>query len=135
MELMFQLSLYKNKKKIKEKNMKRPNGYWNKERVFAEGQKYKTKKEFEKGCRTAYQVALKNGWLKEMTWFTRPTVYNKKWTKENVFAEARKYETRSDFAKGCPKAYNVAIKNKWLSEMTWFENGYILRWEKRKSVA
>lgn len=44
-------------------------GKWTKEKVFEEAKKYKTKKEFEKGNASAYQKALKRGWLQEMDWF------------------------------------------------------------------
>jgi len=105
---------------------KKPNGYWNnKEKVFAEARKYNTKTEFQKGCRSAYHNACKNKWLPEMTWFVRPIVHNKKWTKEKVFEEARKYNTKTEFQKGCCTAYDVALRNKWLTEMTWFVDGRI----------
>lgn len=100
---------------------RKPNGYWNnKENVFKAAKKYKSRSEFQKGCVTAYKSACKNGWLDEMTWFVRPVVHNKKWTKERVFAEAKKYKTKKEFQKGCGSAYDVARKNKWLDEMTWF---------------
>ena len=43
-------------------------GKWTKEKVFEESKKYTTRKEFVKGCSSAYNVAYRNGWLKEMTW-------------------------------------------------------------------
>lgn len=57
------------------------------------------------------------------------------WTKERVFEKAREYKTRSEFAKCSGSAYDAARKHNWLGEMTWFENGFILMWKKRKSVA
>lgn len=42
---------------------------WTKEKVFEEAKQYKTKSEFKKENGTAYNKALKKGWLKEMTWF------------------------------------------------------------------
>ena len=105
----------------------KPDGYWNnKENVFKTAKKYKSRSEFQKGCVAAYKSACKNGWLDEMTWFVRPVVHNKKWTKERVFEEARKYKTRNEFGKGCVSAYDVARKNKWLDEMTWFVDGRTL---------
>ena len=47
----------------------KPNGYWTKERVFEEARKYRTKEEFKKCCRSAYEAARRNGWIPEMTWF------------------------------------------------------------------
>lgn len=108
---------------------KKPNGYWTKERVFEEARKYRTKKEFERKCHQPYKVTIKNGWFSEMDWFEekcKPAGY---WTKEHVFEEARKYNTKVDFLKGCASAYSVARKNNWFNEMVWFTmnrrpNGY-----------
>lgn len=105
---------------------KKPKGYWNiKENVFTEARKYNSRKEFENGCGSAYNSAKKNGWLDEMTWLIRPIVWNKKWTKENVFTESKKYPTRKKFDKGCGGAYNVARVNGWLDEMTWLVDGRV----------
>ena len=102
----------------------KPNGYWTKENVFAEARKYNTRKEFEKGCGSAYVTARRNGWISEMTWFVDGKI---KWTKEKVFEEARKYKTKAEFKKCCGRAYQVACRNGLLSKMTWFQNGYKLR--------
>lgn len=102
--------------------MKRPNGYWNtKENVFEEAKKYKTIGEFQKGCISAYNVALRNSWLSEMTWFVNGRL---KWTKEKVFEEAKKYQTRNEFRKCCGSAYNVAIRNGWIDEIDWFKETF-----------
>lgn len=103
----------------------KPNGYWTKERVFEEARKYRTRKEFEKGCGSAYVTARRNGWLPEMTWFINGKI---KWTKEKVFEEARKYRTKEEFKKCCRSAYEAARRNGWIPEMTWFQNGYKLRY-------
>lgn len=39
------------------------------------------------------------------------------WTKEMVFEEARRYETRSDFKKYSYRAYHIAWKSGWLDEL------------------
>ena len=46
--------------------MRKPKGYWTKEKVFEKAREYNTRKEFSKGCATAYQVARKNKWLDEL---------------------------------------------------------------------
>ena len=102
----------------------KPRNYWTKERVFEEARKYNTKWEFGKGCGGAYKSAYKNGWLSEMNWFVKPNIVcNKKWTKERVFEEARKYQTRKILQINCNRAYNVARVNGWLDEMDWLEDG------------
>ena len=45
---------------------RKPAGYWTLERCRKEALKYKTKTEFSKGCVSAYQAALRNGWLDEV---------------------------------------------------------------------
>ena len=42
----------------------KPSGYWeNYENNYKEAKKYTSRNKFEKGCGSAYKVALKNGWL------------------------------------------------------------------------
>lgn len=53
------------------------------------------------------------------------------WTKERVFEEARKYETKNAFRKGCMSAYLYAHRNKWIDEMYFFKNIY-KSWTKEK---
>ena len=97
------------------------NKKWTKERVFEESRKYKSRKWFSVGCGTAYGLACENNWLDEMTWLVRPNATNKKWTKDRVFEEARKYQTRTEFCRTSSGAYDVARGNRWLDEMTWFK--------------
>lgn len=94
---------------------------WTKPKVFEEGRKYKTKTEFSSNSSRAYEVARKNGWLKEMYWFQRPKQHNFKWTKKLVFEESRKYKSRGEFEKKCSRAYSIALNNDWLQEMNWLE--------------
>ena len=46
--------------------MKKPSGYWTKDRVFEEAQKYDSRGEFCKSCGGAYDAARKNAWLDEL---------------------------------------------------------------------
>lgn len=48
-----------------EKQKKKPNGYWTKERCQKEALKYKTRMEF-KSSSSAYDVACRNGWIKDI---------------------------------------------------------------------
>ena len=98
----------------------KPQGHWQvKQNVFDESHKYKSRIEFRWGAPGAYRSAIDNGWIDDMTWLQRPKNYNLKWTRENVFAESHKYESRGGFKKGCPSAYRVANKNGWLEIMIW----------------
>ena len=58
-----------------------------------------------------------------------------KWTKNKVFEVAKTCKTRTEFSKKYKGAYVKALNKGWLSEMTWFENGFILMWRKRKCAA
>ena len=46
-----------------------------------------------------------------------------KWNKETCYEEAKKYSTRTEFQKGCGRAYAVARQNKWLDDYIWFVEG------------
>ena len=92
-----------------------------KERVLEISKKYTSRSEFRKKSNRAYEKANKNGWLDEMTWLKpkyKPSGY---WTKEHVFEESKKYTSRSEFSKYKRNVYDIANKNGWLDEMTWFK--------------
>lgn len=98
----------------------KPQGYWQiKQNVIDESHKYNSRVEFRWGSPGAYRSSIDNGWIEEMTWLKRPQNYNLKWTRENVFAESHKYESRGGFKTGSPSAYRVANVNGWLVEMIW----------------
>ena len=100
----------------------KPMGYWqNKQNVIDESRKYSSRVDFRWGTPSAYRSAIDNGWIDEMEWLKRPQNYNLKWTRENVFTESHKYNTRGSFKQGCSTAYQVARKNGWLDEMTWLD--------------
>ena len=46
---------------------------------------------------------------------------NRKWSKEKVFEESKKYTSRSDFGRKSSGAYKHARINKWLDEMIWLK--------------
>ena len=89
-----------------------------KEDVFEESHKYHSRSEFKKESGGAYNHALSNGWLDEMTWLQKPKGIIK-WTRERVFEESHKYKFRGEFCNGSPRAYIVAKQNGWLEEMPW----------------
>lgn len=102
----------------------KPKGYWTKERVLEEAQKYHTSSEFMKSNPGVYTIACKKGWIGEITWFESPHKQHGYWSdKENVFEEGRKYTTRSEFKEGSGSAFYSALKHNWLDEMDWLENG------------
>lgn len=96
-------------------------GKWTKERVFEEAKECQTRLEFEKKCQYAYQKARVNGWLKEMPWLLNTRKPSNYWTKEKVFEESKKYNSKTDFKKGCHYSFNIAYNNGWLKEMPWLK--------------
>lgn len=92
--------------------------HWTKERCAEEALKYPTRRQFQKGCQSAYQKAYKEHWLDEicthMKTVGKPCGY---WTKEMCAVEARKHRTRMDFQQANPSAYNKANQEGWLDEI------------------
>ena len=47
---------------------------------------------------------------------------NKKWSKETVFEESKKYSSKTEFKKNRGGAFKVAYDNGWLVEMDWLKH-------------
>lgn len=92
-------------------------GKWNKKTCFEEARKYNSAHEFEDANGSAYAAALRNGWVKDYTWFIK--YWEPKWDKETCFKEAKRYKTRSAFMKGSAGAYNKALRMGWIKEYDW----------------
>ena len=96
--------------------MKVPKDYWNYDNCYKEAKKYSSRSEFKQKKHLAYRTAIKNGWIDDYIWFTRP---NSKWNYQTCLEESKKYSTRNEFAVGCSGAYHIARKNNWLDDYTW----------------
>jgi len=48
-------------------NIRKPRGYWNKEKCIYEALKYTNKTDFNVNSKSAYLSAYRNGWLNEIT--------------------------------------------------------------------
>ncbi len=81
--------------------------YWNKERIFAEGKKYKSRSEFYKSSATAYNHARIFGYLDEMD-FEGGHI---KRTDEQIIEEGKKYNSRVEFRNAHPGMYKTACKS------------------------
>ena len=94
---------------------------WTYETCYEEAKKHKSRKEFKrsKGCATAYEVARKNGWLKDYTWFGSSPTPAGYWTYERCYEEARKYKLMADFHRNNFRAYSAANRNGWLKDYDW----------------
>ena len=80
--------------------IKKPLGYWTKEKCFEEALKYNNRSEWNKKSCPSYTAAKKYGWFEEctahMTLLVRP---NGTWTKELLIIEAKKWKTLSEWRK------------------------------------
>ena len=97
---------------------KKPRVKWTYETCMEESKKYKSRGEFKNNCISAYEKALKTGWLEAYDWLKRPEPH-KKWTYETCKEESKKYASRGDFDRGCRGAYSVAFKNGWIDDFVW----------------
>lgn len=80
--------------------------YWTLERVKEEAKKYNTKTSFKKGSYSAYNTAVKNGWMDEVTKGYKNLLI--RWTPELVWKEVEKYNKLSEFRKHSSKAFHAA---------------------------
>ena len=102
---------------------------WPEDKCLDEAKKYKTKSEFMRGSKGAYEMARSNGWLNNYTWFEEMCKPSGYWTQERCYAEAKRYNTKKEFRLKSGGAYNVARKHGWVLDYTWLEekskpNGY-----------
>ena len=93
-------------------------GKWNRRTCREEALKYKSASEFEANSSGAYAAALRNGWLKDYTWFA---ILHKGWDEQTCYTEAHKYKTRWEFCKGCRGAYLKSLKTGWINDYTWLK--------------
>ncbi len=95
---------------------------WEKNNVFKEAKKYKSRVEFQKESSGAYSAAQKNKWLDAACSHMKKRMgfqFGKKkyWNKENCKKEALKYKSRKAFSIGSSGAYSVSRRNNWLEEI------------------
>ena len=115
--------------------MKKSNGYWNVyENCYNAALQCKSKTEFSDKYNRASVIAKKNGWIKDYTWLNKKRqAHNKKWEFDNVYEEAQKYKSRTEFKTNASGAYKVAMVNGWMDLYDWFEDTHELRSRKLKN--
>ena len=110
---------------------------WTREKVFEESHKYQYKGEFCNGSPQAYRVAQRNGWVEEMTWIKEKRKPINYWTKAKVFEESRKYTNQKEFKENANGAYQSAMRQGWIKEMTWLKAlplGHISEWTRERII-
>ncbi|MGB5446115.1 MAG: hypothetical protein WBM99_11480 [Psychromonas sp.] len=96
-----------------------PAGFWNdKSKVLDDAKKYKSIKEWMRGRNNAYASAKRNNWFNEATAHMVKTraAFNTWSNKENVLAEALKYQSRSEWGKKGAGSYLSALEHGWIEE-------------------
>jgi len=90
---------------------------WTKEEIHNISKRYTIRSKFIRENRNAAEYANRKGWYDEITSHMGFQPKGKKWTKEEVHAEALKYTRRTKFARGNSRAYQSARNNGWLDEV------------------
>jgi predicted GIY-YIG superfamily endonuclease len=98
-------------------SLKKPNGYWTRERCIKNAKKYKTRGEWQLNSKTIYGIACKNSWLNDCcSHMILIHKINGYWTKMRCIKDAKKYKTTKEWSANSVSAYSIAKKNKWLNE-------------------
>ena len=97
---------------------KKPNGYWNLERLQAEALKYSSRQEFQQKNGAAYKAAgeikCRDQICAQMAQVKQPKGY---WSLENLQAEALKYDNKVDFRKNSNPAFLTAFRKNLLEQI------------------
>ena len=101
---------------------KNPDGYWlNYDNCYNEAKKYNSREEFHKKNGTAYNRALKFGWLDDYTWFESRYYPRGYWNNyDRCYEAAKGFKLVKEFAKQYGTAYHYSLKNGWIKDFVWF---------------
>ena len=115
----------------------RNRGYWTYEKCYEEARKYSSISEFTNGCGSAHFRAMKNGWIKDYDWFVDGKTLSAQkrtiWTYEACYKLAKQCCKKSELKAMNNRAYNVARKNGWFADYTWFLSDEEIRHQKKPS--
>jgi len=100
------------------RNSKHEMGYWDYDHCFEEAKKYKTRKELQVGNASAYDSALRHGWLDDYTWISpvRDTL-----DYDTCYNIAKKYTKLVDFRNNDLSVLERSIRKGWFKDYTWLE--------------
>jgi hypothetical protein len=94
---------------------KRTNGYWTLGRCQEDARQFHMRTAWLNGSPSGYHAARRKGWLElccaHMTSTQKPVGY---WTLERCQEDAKRYQMRTAWGKGCPSGYIAAKRNGWL---------------------
>lgn len=92
--------------------MKKPRGYWTKDRCLEAASQFRTRKDWQLGSGSSYQIARRNGWLEECC--SHMLVRQKNWTLEEVIDSAKAFNSKSEWIKGNIVSYSYAKTYGWI---------------------
>ena len=93
-------------------------GKWTKVAILESAKKYIHISKWQKQYPSAYNKALKKGWLSEATLHMVTAPRRSKWTKQLVLEDAMRFSTRGEWHKAEGNAAHVAIVKNWYEEAT-----------------
>ena len=114
---------------------KHPRFKWSFETLKKEASKYNTRTEFQKANGSAYNTALKKGFLDKIC--SHMIERNHRWSVDELRSEALKYVTNEEFRQKNLKAYNAILERGLLDKLCFHllkkeipsgENHYNFRW-------
>lgn len=96
----------------------KPRGYWTAERMCEVASRYKNRTEFKQNAQNVYVAAQNMGILDDIcSHMVRLQTPNGYWDLDSAAIEAKKYDTRTAFKRGCNGAYNVVRKSDRFDEI------------------
>mgnify|MGYP000135465982 CR=1 FL=1 len=96
--------------------MRKPAGYWTKERIIADAKRFKIRKDWSLSPGAAYSAAARLGILEECTGHME--TLQGKWTLDALINDAQKYSTPVEWKKNNQSAYATAVHKKCLDKCT-----------------
>ena len=97
--------------------MRKPNGYWTKEKCAEEILKYETIADFRKNSIEVYRIVHYYNWSDLLSGLKYKKHLKGYWSKERCKEEAVKYKTRSELKLNCNSAYLTTHNNGWIDEI------------------
>jgi hypothetical protein len=90
---------------------------WTFDKVAEEAAKYQKREDWKANSSGSHDAAVRNKWLNETTKQMKKLKKFNKWRKSSVFAEAKKYKSKTEWQNNSGGSYNVAKKNGWITEL------------------
>jgi superfamily II DNA or RNA helicase len=109
-------------------------GYWTKDRCIESTKNYIKHSDWQKNEATAYNTAIRNGWLEECCINLEKRKSDGYWTKEKCIESALKYDKIIEWQKNEATAYHSARINGWIEECTKHIKRLKNNWTKEKCI-